>query len=68
MYKAQFEQNNIDIAMKNRELIDKIQQVDALKMKYEDAIANVEPIKTSSKVKRFVVIYFVKTIIRLSQK
>jgi len=41
----------VDIAKKNKELLDKLAQVDALKAKYEEALTNYEPIKTTSKVK-----------------
>jgi len=51
MYKSQLERNNMEITMRNKELIEKIQEVDALKMKYEEALANVEPMTlTTSKV------------------
>jgi len=49
LYKVQCEQNNMDIAKKNKELLDKLAQVDALKAKYEEAITNYEPIKTTTK-------------------
>jgi len=52
LYKVQSEQNNAEIAKKNRELMEKLQQMDILKAKYEEAINNVEPIKTSSKVNK----------------
>ena len=41
----------MEITQKNRELIMKIQELDALKHKYEEAISTVEPISTmTSKV------------------
>jgi hypothetical protein len=48
LYKNQLEKNNADIAQKNRELLQKIQEVDALKQKYEEAIASVDPITTAT--------------------
>jgi chromosome segregation ATPase len=51
MYKAQLERNNLEITKKNKELIERIQEVDALKMKYEDALNNMEHVSmTGSKV------------------
>ena len=37
-YKNQMERNNADTARKNKELIDKIQDLDIVKRKYEEAI------------------------------
>jgi len=53
LYKIQSEQNNTEIAKKNRELMEKLQQMDILKAKYEEAITNVEPIKATTKVINF---------------
>jgi len=39
-YKNQAERNSIELTRRNRELVDKIQQVDVLKLKYEEAFAN----------------------------
>jgi len=41
MYKNQLEKNTMEIARKNKDLMDKIQEVDVLKLKYEEAIASV---------------------------
>ena len=48
IYKSQLEENHVDITKKNKELIEKIQEVDALKYKYQDALANVNPMSTTS--------------------
>jgi len=48
IYKSQLEEQHIDITKKNKELIEKIQEVDALKAKYQEALANVNPITTST--------------------
>jgi len=51
LYKAQLERNNFEITKKNKELIERIQEVDVLKMKYEEALTNMEPITmTGSKI------------------
>lgn len=39
-YKNQAERNSIELTRRNKELVDKIQQLDVLKMKYEEAFAN----------------------------
>ena len=39
-FKSQLEKGNIEIAQKNRELLEKIKEVDTLKMKYEETISN----------------------------
>jgi len=38
--KSQLERGNIEVAQKNRELLEKIKEVDALKLKYENSISN----------------------------
>ena len=43
LFKNQLDKNNADIGRKNKELIDKIQDLDQVKRKYEEAISNVEP-------------------------
>jgi len=48
IYKAQLEENSHDITKKNKELIEKIQEVDALKARYQEALNNVNPITTST--------------------
>ena len=50
-YKNQMEKNNADTARKNKELMDKIQDLDAVKRKYEETItANPDANLSSSKV------------------
>lgn len=39
-YKRQAERNSVELTRKNKELVDKIQELDILKMKYEEALAN----------------------------
>jgi len=39
-FKRQAERNAMDLTRKNRELVDKIQELDVLKLKYEEAVAN----------------------------
>jgi len=48
IYKTQLEEQHVDITKKNKELIEKIQEVDALKAKYQEALTNVNPITTST--------------------
>lgn len=43
MYRTQLEKNEVELTMKNKELLEKICQIDVLKAKYEEAIANVDP-------------------------
>jgi len=45
-YKRQAERNAIDLTRKNRELIDRIQEVDILKLKYEEALANCQALNS----------------------
>jgi len=47
LYRSQLEKNEIELSAKNKELIEKIYQIDLLKVKYEEAIANVDPITTT---------------------
>ncbi len=59
MYQKQAERNSTELTRKNRELVDKIQELDILKMKYEEALANYQALNT--KVKEnwiFIVINF----------
>ena len=39
-YKKQAEKNSAELTRKNKELIEKIQELDNLKMKYEEALNN----------------------------
>jgi len=39
-FKSQLERGNIEVAQKNRELLEKIKEVDTLKLKYENSISN----------------------------
>lgn len=41
MYRMQWERANIDISAKNRELIEKISEVDSLKRKYEESLKEI---------------------------
>jgi len=51
MYKSQLENNNNEITKKNKELIEKIRELDGLKNKYEEALANMEPLSmTGSRI------------------
>jgi len=53
-YKRQAESNSIDISRKNRELVEKIQEVEVLKLKYEEALANYQALNNQvSSFKRF---------------
>jgi len=47
MYRTQLEKNEIELTLKNKELLEKICQIDVLKAKYEEAIANVDPITST---------------------
>jgi len=47
MYRSQLEKNEIELTLKNKELLEKICQIDVLKIKYEEAIANVDPITST---------------------
>jgi len=47
MYRSQLEKNEIELTLKNKELLEKICQIDILKIKYEEAIANVDPITST---------------------
>ena len=47
MYRSQLEKNEIELTLKNKELLEKICQIDVLKSKYEEAIANVDPITST---------------------
>lgn len=53
MYKNQLERNNTEFTEKNKDLLKKIQEVDELKKKYEDAIQNVDPLQSSKGYGRF---------------
>jgi len=46
------------LAKKNRELIQKIHEVDSLKVKYEEAYAAIEPVGTLGTTSSKVLIYF----------
>ena len=50
LYKAQWERNNLDITMKNKELIEKIHEVDNLRRRYEDALGRLPPDYSQSKI------------------
>lgn len=39
-FQRQAERNSVELTRKNRELIDKIQELDVLKLKYEEGLAN----------------------------
>jgi len=45
-YKRQAERNAVDLTRKNRELVDKIQELDVLKLKYEEALANYQALNS----------------------
>lgn len=45
-YKHQAERNSVELSRRNGELVDKIQQLDVLKMKYEEAFANYQALST----------------------
>jgi len=47
LYRSQLEKNEVELTVKNKELLEKIHQIDALKEKYEEAIANVDPIAST---------------------
>jgi len=47
MYRNQLEKNEVELTVKNKELLEKIHQIDALKDRYEEAIANVDPIAST---------------------
>ena len=53
LYKAQLDRNSFETASKNRELITKIQELDVLKSKYDEALEtlNESQIISSSQVK-----------------
>jgi len=53
MYQKQAERNSTELTRKNRELVDKIQELDILKMKYEEALANYQALNTKVMVKLF---------------
>lgn len=40
LYKRQAERNSLELTKKNKELVEKIQELDLLKAKYEDALNN----------------------------
>lgn len=40
MYKEQWEQSNVDLSLKNKELIIKIEEIDTLRVKYEELMNN----------------------------
>ena len=39
-YKKLAERNSLDLTKKNRELVEKLQELDVLRVKYEDALLN----------------------------
>jgi len=56
-YKRQAERNSIELTRKNSELVNKIQELDVLKLKYEEALANYQALNsqlfTRLSVKKF---------------
>lgn len=40
MYKEQWEQSNVDLSLKNKELIIKIEEIDTLRVKYEELMSH----------------------------
>jgi len=45
-YQRQAERNQLELTRKNRELVDKIQELDVLKLKYEEALANYQALNS----------------------
>ena len=45
-YRKQAQRNSVDLTRKNRELVDKLQELDILKMKYEEALANYQALNS----------------------
>jgi len=45
-FKKQAERNNIELTRKNKELVSKIQELDILRMKYEEALANYQALNS----------------------
>lgn len=50
LYKMQWERNNADLTLKNKELIEKIHEVDSLKRKYEEALQELPLSYTQTRV------------------
>jgi len=46
LYRNQAERNSTELTRKNRDLVDKIQELDILKVKYEEALANYQALNT----------------------
>jgi len=55
-YKNQAERNSMELTRRNRELVDKIQQVDVLKLKYEEAFANYQALNFKVKFSLYKII------------
>jgi len=49
-FKRQAERNAIELTRKNRELVDRIQEVDILKLKYEEALANYQALNNQVRI------------------
>jgi len=45
-YRKQAERNSVELTRKNKDLVDKIQELDILKMKYEEALANYQALNS----------------------
>ena len=46
-YKDQLEKQQHELVLKNREMIENIQQIALLKLKYEEALDSLEPVTTT---------------------
>lgn len=48
--KEQYMKNSIELTRKNKELVDKLQELDILKMKYEEALANYQALNARVRI------------------
>ena len=46
LFRSQIERNNLEIAQKNRELLERIKEVDVLRGRYEDSINNIRAVSS----------------------
>ena len=61
LYRSQIDQGHREIAKKNRELINKIHDVDSLRNRYEEAYAAAEPVGTISSKVRYTIKFYLTT-------
>ena len=57
-YKKQAQRNSIELTRRNKELVDKLQELDIVKMKYEEALANYQALNSRVNFLRIIKVKF----------